>query len=96
MGRKRKNNPLNLPARVYAHHGAFFYVHLSGKWERIGTDVVEARVRCDLYNDPEGVYDTMAYYLDQFVLHCKKRVGLPKAAACPNVPTKTTKTTSSR
>ena len=25
MGRKRANNPLNLPDRVYAKHGAFYY-----------------------------------------------------------------------
>lgn len=76
MGRKRANNPLNLPDRVYAKHGAFYYVHRDNRWEKIGTDVVEARRRGDLYNDPNEVYGTMAYYLDAFICACSKRVAI--------------------
>ena len=74
MGRKRKQNPLGLPERVYAVHGAFFYVHRDGRWERLGTDLAEARRRGNLQNDPEGRYGTVGYYLDQFIIHCAKRV----------------------
>ena len=73
MGRKRANNPLNLPDRVYAKHGAFYYVHRDNRWEKIGTDIKEAKRIGNLYNDPDEVFGTMAYYLDSFILHCQKR-----------------------
>ena len=79
MGRRRKNNQLGLPPRVYLRHGAFYYAHPNGKWERIGTDAAEARRRGELYNDPDERYGTMAYWLDQFVVYCQKRVGRPKS-----------------
>lgn len=79
MGRKRKSNPLNLPTRVYPKHGAFYYVHPTGRWEPLGTDVAEAKRRGDLYNDPHGAFGTVGHYLDLFLLSCKKRVGLPKS-----------------
>ncbi len=74
MGRKRKSNPLDLPDRVYWHHGAFRYVHRDGTWERLGTDVEAARERGLLYNDPEGRHGSMSYFLDIFVAACDKRV----------------------
>lgn len=79
MGRKRKTADLGLPPRVYMKHGAFYYVHPTNKWERIGTDIAEARRRGDLYNDPAGEYGTMAYWLGMFVADCQKRIGLPKS-----------------
>lgn len=74
MGRKRKSNPLGLPDRVYPKHGAFYYVHPDGRWERLGTDLTEAKRKGGLYNDPDSTYGTMAYYLDSFVVACEKRV----------------------
>lgn len=79
MGRKRKNNSLGLPSRVYLKHGAFDYAHPSGKWERIGTDTAEAKKIGNLYNDPENEYGTVAYWLGMFLQDCKARVGLPKS-----------------
>ena len=73
MGRKRKQNPLGLPERVYARHGAFFYVHRDGRWERLGTDVTEAKRKGTLHNDPQGTYGTIGYFLDTFIIHCEKR-----------------------
>ncbi|MGH8814973.1 MAG: integrase, partial [Achromobacter pestifer] len=61
-------------------HGAFYYVHPgSGKWERIGTDLAEAKRRGNLYNDPAGEYGSVAYWLGMFIADCKKRIGLPKS-----------------
>lgn len=74
MGRKRKSNPLDLPQRVYWHHGAFRYVHRDGTWEDLGTDVERARERGKLYNDPEGRHGTMSYFLDLFIAASDKRV----------------------
>jgi len=41
MGRKRTSR-LDLPERVYFHHQAYYYVHRSGKWEKLDTDYVKA------------------------------------------------------
>src|SRR6266498_3151762 len=79
MGRKRKSNPLGLPDRVYIRHGAFYYVHKDGRYERLGTDVKEAKRKGNLYNDPNCQFGTMQWYLDSFIVHCEKRVGLSKA-----------------
>jgi integrase len=78
MGRKRKDNPLGLPPRVYARHGAFYYAHIDGRWERIGTDVTEARARGHLYNDSTSQYGTVAYWYGMFLADCHNRIGLPK------------------
>lgn len=74
MARPRKHNPLGLPPRCHAHHGAFYYVHRSGEWERLGTDVEEAKRKARAYNDPGASFGTMTYYLDTFLAHCDKRV----------------------
>jgi integrase len=78
MGRKRTANPLGLDpkkhARLYAKHGAFYYVHRDGRWERLGTDLADAKRKAAHYNDPDGTYGTCAYYLDAFVTHCEQRV----------------------
>jgi len=74
MGRKRKNAELDLQPRVYAKHGAFYYVHRTGKWERLGTDKAEANQRARLFNDPDGQFGTLVYWLDMFLAHCKTRV----------------------
>lgn len=78
MGKPRKSNPLGLDlkkhARLYPKHGAFYYVHRDGSWERLGTDLAEAKRKAALFNDPEGTYGTIAYYLDCFVVHCEGKV----------------------
>src|SRR5260363_426033 len=79
MGRKRKTNELGLPERVYAKHGAFYYVHRAGHWERLGTDLAEVKRKANLYNDPHSTFGAMAHYLDAFVVHCEVRVNREKA-----------------
>jgi integrase len=74
MGRKRKNLELGLEQRVYLNHGAYFYVHPNGKWERLGSDKAEANQRARLYNDPGGRFGTMVYWLDMFLVDCEERV----------------------
>lgn len=73
MAGRRKNNPLGLEPRVYPNHGALFYVHRDGRWERLGTDIEAANKRARLYNDTDGLYGTMAYWLDMFVVDCERR-----------------------
>lgn len=71
---RRKNNPLRLEPRVYAKHGAFHYVHRDGRWEKLGTDVENANKRAKLYNDSQGMFGTMVYWLDMFIVDCEARV----------------------
>jgi integrase len=81
MGRKRTSNPLNLPPRVYAKHGAFYYHHLptaehrSGRWERLGTDIeiVKRRAR-DIEAGMSGNFGTVDYWMGQFLQACRERV----------------------
>lgn len=74
VGRKRKTSNSGLEPRVYVKHGAYYYVHRDGKWERLGTDMAEANQRARLYNDPDGQFGTMVYWLDMFLAHCTQRV----------------------
>lgn len=78
MGRKRKNNGLGLPPRVYAKHGAFYYVHPDNKWERLGTDLAAAIAEGQRRNGGQG-YGTMKWWYGEFLEHCRKRVGKPKS-----------------
>lgn len=71
---RRKNNPLGLEPRVYAKHGALHYVHRDGRWEKLGTDLGKANERARLYNDTQGIYGTVAYWLDMFIVDCEARV----------------------
>lgn len=74
MAGRRKNNPLGLEPRVYAKHGQFWYVHRDKRWEPLGKDIEKANERARLYNDSNGLYGTMVYWLDMFVVHCEERV----------------------
>ena len=74
MGRKRKSADTGLEPRVYAKHGAYYYVHRDGKWERLGTSLVEANQKARLLNDPDGQFGTLVYWLDMFLAHCLTRV----------------------
>lgn len=75
MGRKRKDDSLRMPRRMYVRAGTFYYAHAdTGKWENLGKDYAAARKRVDHYNDPTGTYGTMRWFLDQFIIHCEQRV----------------------
>lgn len=75
MGRKRKDDSLGLPERLYARRGAFYYVHRDdGRWEPLGRDLAAAKARADHYNDATGTYGSMAWFLDQFIADCEQRV----------------------
>lgn len=73
MARKR-DNPLDLPDRVYPKHGSFYYVHPSGKWENIGKNLEEAKRIGKAYNKASDPDSKMPFFLDAFLLACEKRV----------------------
>jgi integrase len=76
MGRTRKHNPLNLPPRVYASHGAFFYEHPgTRRWEPLGTDVEKAKKRAaEIAHGSGDGYGTVSYFLGEFLEACRVRV----------------------
>ena len=74
MGRKRKNPDTGLEPRVYVRSGAFYYVHRTGKWERLGTDKAKANEKARLFNDPDGLQGTIVHWLRMFLVHCEARV----------------------
>lgn len=73
MGRRRKTDT-GLEPRVYLNHGSYYYVHRDGRWEPLGKDKDEANRKGRIHNDPESMFGTMVYWLDQFLLHCAARV----------------------
>lgn len=74
MGRRRANPDSGLEPRVYPKHGAFYYVHGDGRWEHLGKDKEAANRKAKVYNDPEGLYGTIVYWMDRFVIECEARV----------------------
>jgi integrase len=77
VGRKRKDgDPLGLAGtRLVFQRGVFFYVHRDGnRWERIGTDVAEAKRKAAQYNNPGDGFGTMAYWFGQFLSDFKLQV----------------------
>jgi integrase len=81
MGRTRKHNPLNLPPRVYAKHGAFYYHHPAGRWEHLGRDLDAVKRRAAEIASAHGDgYGTVAFYLDEFLVAGKRRVAVADMA----------------
>ncbi len=79
MGQKRKENPLGLPTRVHWKHGAFWYVHKDNRWERLGTDINDAKLKGSHYNKKSGsAYGTMSWFLDEFLDFCEMRINAGK------------------
>lgn len=75
MGRKRTTNPLGLPERTHYKNGAFWYVHPVGRrWERLGTDLGEARRKAAHYNAKGEEYGTTAWFIDAFLKASQTRV----------------------
>jgi hypothetical protein len=55
--------------RMAFKFNAFYYRHRdTGKWERISTDLVEAKRRAALYNNPGDSFGTIGYCLDLFLV----------------------------
>jgi integrase len=78
MGRKRKVDS-GLQPRLYLNHGAYFYVHQDGRWERLGADKDAANARARVFNDPQRRAGTLVYWLDMFLADCARRVALKSA-----------------
>ena len=75
MGRRRTHNPLNLPQRVYAKHGAFYYHHPAGRWEHLGRDLESVKRRAaEIVSGLDAAYGTVTFYLDEFLKACRGRV----------------------
>lgn len=76
VGRRRKDNPLGLEPRVTLKRNKLWYIHrpdANGKvrWEDLGTDVAKANERARVYNDPNGRYGTLGYFMDRHIADAK-------------------------
>lgn len=75
MGRKRKDTTTGLEPRVYERRGAYYFVHRdTGKWEPLGKDKEAANRKARVYNDPGGLYGTVVYWMEKFLIDCEARV----------------------
>lgn len=71
---RRRSSRLDLPPRVYVKHGAYYYVHPNGKWERLAPVGQEAEMRraWSLKEDPAGTLETVAALLDDYLVNYAK------------------------
>ena len=69
VGRRRQNN-FNLPPRVYLRHGAYYYAHPSGKWERLAKegDEAEMRRKWAVLEDPAGAHSNISALIDEYLV----------------------------
>ncbi|MCY1170976.1 hypothetical protein D9M73_110690 [compost metagenome] len=75
MGRRRKTDDHGLEPRVYQRRGAFYYVHRDGgAWEPLGKDKDAANRKAKVYNDPDGLFGTVVYWMEKFLIDCEARV----------------------
>lgn len=85
MGRRRKDgDPLGLAGtRIRVRGGRFYYIHPGPpvREEPLGTDLVAAKKRAALYNDPAGAYGTVGYWLEAWLAHCAGRVNAGSLSA---------------
>ena len=68
MGRPRKSRR-DLPPRVYVKHRAYYYVHLSGKWQRLAGVGQEREMRIAWANleQPNETFGTVAALIDEYL-----------------------------
>jgi integrase len=76
VGRRRKDgDPLGLAGtRLAFRRGRFFYIHRSGRWEDVGTDVEAAKKASRRFRSPDADFGTMAHWFGEFLTDCKARV----------------------
>jgi integrase len=77
MGRNRKDgDPLGLAGtRLAYRRGKFWYRHRgTDRFECVGADIVHAKRRAALYNDPGALYGTVRYWMSMFIVDCEQRV----------------------
>jgi site-specific recombinase XerD len=68
MGRPRKSRK-DLPQRVYLKHGAYYFIHVSGKWERLAALGQEREMRVAWANleQPNQMYGTTGALIDEYL-----------------------------
>lgn len=79
MGRPRKNPEQGLSKRMTLKSGSFYYIHapdVGGKqrWEKLGQDLAAARVVADSYNGGTSMRGTIAWWLEEWIVHMTDRV----------------------
>jgi integrase len=74
VGRRRKSN-LDLPPRVYIKFGAYYFVHLDGKWQRLAKvgDEKEMRRCWAVLTDPDGGSNNTSALIDDYLVSYAKK-----------------------
>lgn len=69
VGRRRKSNH-NLPPRVVLNHGAYYYIHKTGKWEKLARLGQEADMRRKwaLLEDVPGESNKTSALIDEYLV----------------------------
>lgn len=84
MGRKRKDgDPFGLAGtRLALRRGKFWYRHRGTpeRWEDMGADLVRAKTRAMLYENPGTNYGTVTYWFGLFLADCERRVKIGQLA----------------
>ena len=76
VGRKRKSIDNGLALHVYQKGQSYYFRHPDGRWEALGKDLTAANRKAGHYNDPQGEFGTLVYWLDHFLIDCERRVAL--------------------
>lgn len=68
MGRTRKTRK-DLPPRVYLKHGAYYFVHITGKWERLASlgQEREMRIAWACLEQQNETHGTVAALIDDYL-----------------------------
>lgn len=68
MGRMRTSRK-DLPPRVYVKHGAYYFVHLTGKWQRLAKVGQEREMRLAWANleQPNEIFGTLASLINEYL-----------------------------
>lgn len=79
MGRPRKSRR-DLPPRVYVKHGAYYYVHLSGKWQRLANIGQEREMRVAWANleQPNETFGTISALIDEYLSNYAANAKAPR------------------
>lgn len=63
----RRKTRLDLPPRMYAKHGAYYYVTRANKWINLGKDLTEARVKWAELENGHGAPVTLGAVIDKYL-----------------------------
>ena len=79
MGRPRRTRR-DLPPRVYLKHGGYYFVHITGKWQRLASigQEREMRIAWASLEQPSETYGTVAALIDEYLCKYAAKAKAPR------------------